>query len=145
MLGATERPVTLDKVRLQRQLHDLAMDLAAGRIGDDTYISHVRVLRKRIAAFDEPQSSHVPAKRAAAWLQALGESLTSADVPEAKADLVHAIYERVVVAGPTFIKAHLTPAAHAHGLAALLPEVVMASPAGLEPATGRLEGGCSVL
>jgi hypothetical protein len=82
-----------------------------------------------LAAFDEPQSGHVPAKRAAMWLQALGESLTSADVPEAKADLVHAIYERIVVAGPTFIKAHLTPAAHAQGLAALLPQVVMASPA----------------
>ena len=62
-----------------------------------------------------------------------------------KVDLIHAIYERIVVAGPVFVRAHLSPAAYAHELAALLPEVVMASPAGLEPATGRLEGGCSVL
>jgi hypothetical protein len=38
-------------------------------------------------------------------LEALGETLRSADVPEAKADLIHAIYERIVVAGPRFIKA----------------------------------------
>ena len=86
-----------------------------------------------MAAFDEPQAGHVLAKRAAAWLQDLGETLQTADVPEAKADLIHAIYERIVAAGPEFIKAYLTPAAHAHGLAALLPEVVMASPAEWRP------------
>ena len=144
MLGAAERPVTLDKVRLERQLRELALDLAEGRIGDDAYMAQVKELRKGLAAFDEPQAGHVPAKRAAAWLKALGETLQTADVPEAKSDLIHAIYERIVVAGPEFIKAYLTPAAYTHGLAALLPEVVMASPAGFEPATGRLEGGCSV-
>jgi hypothetical protein len=45
--------------------------------------------------------------RAAAWLQALGDTLRSAEVPEAKADLIHAIYERIVVAGPVFVRAHL--------------------------------------
>ena len=40
-------------------------------------------------------------------------------MPEAKADLLHAVYERIVVAGPTFVEAHLTPDAYAHGLAAL--------------------------
>jgi hypothetical protein len=102
------------------------------------------VIRSRLASFDAPQTGQDPAKRAAAWLAALGETLQSADVPEAKADLIHAIYERIVVAGPEFVQAHLTPAAYAHGLAALLPEVVMAPSAGFEPATGSLEGGCSV-
>ena len=145
MLGAAERPVTLDKVRLEREKRTLANDHVEGRVSDDAYMARVKELRRRLAAFDEPEAGHVPAKRAAAWLQAFGETLRSADVPEAKADLIHAIYERIVVAGPVFVRAHLTPAAYAHGLAALLPEVVMASPAGLEPATGRLEGGCSVL
>jgi hypothetical protein len=144
MLGAAERPVTLDKVRLERQLRELALDHAAGRIGDDAYMSKVKEARSRLAAYDQPEAGHVPSKRAAAWLAALGETLQSADVPEAKADLIHAIYERIVVVGPEFVRAYLTPAAYAHGLAALLPEVVMASPAGFEPATGRLEGGCSV-
>ncbi len=144
MLGAAERPVMLDKVRLERRKHELAIDHAEGRIGDDAYMSRIKDIRDRLTAFEEPQSGHVPANRATAWLQALGETLQSADAPEAKADLIHAIYERIVVAGPEFIKAYLMPAAYTHGLAALLPEVVVASPAGFEPATGRLEGGCSV-
>ena len=106
-------------------------------------MARVKELRSTLVAYDTPEAGHVPAMRAAAWLEELGETLGSADVPEAKSDLIHAIYERIVVAGPEFIEAHLTPAAYAHGLAGLLPEVVMAPPAGFEPATGRLEGGCS--
>ena len=70
--------------------------------------------------------------------------MQSAAVLHEKADLLHAIYERIVVAGPTFVSARLTPAAYTHGLALALPQVVMAPPAGFEPATFRLEGGCSV-
>ncbi len=33
---------------------------------------------------------------------------------------------------------------YAHHIALLLPEPEMAHPAGLEPATIRLEGGCSI-
>ena len=127
-------------------MRELAIDHVEGELGDDVYLARLRELRepphgvRRAAA---PATS--PPSAPSEWLRALGETLASADVPEAKADLIHAIYERIVVAGPTFVRAHLTPAAYAHGLAALLPEVVMASPAGLEPATGRLEGGCSVL
>lgn len=63
------------------------------------------------------------------WLRALSESLRHADVPEARAELVHAIYE-MVVAGRTIVGARLTPAAYAHRLAGARPEVVKASPAG---------------
>jgi hypothetical protein len=52
-------------------------------------------------------------------------------VPAEKADPLHAIYERVVVAGPEIIGVRLTHAAHAHGLALALPEeAVMARPTG---------------
>lgn len=34
-----------------------------------------------------------------------------AHVPEEKADLLHAIYERIVVAGPEIVRARLTSAA----------------------------------
>lgn len=144
MVSTDERPVTLDKVRVQRQLRELAADHAEGRIGDEAYMAQVKELRRRLATFKEPTSGQVPAQHATDWLRALGETLRATHVPEAKADLLHAIYERIVVAGPEFVTAYLTPAAYAHGLAALLPEVVMAPPAGFEPATGRLEGGCSV-
>ena len=142
-LGSAERPVTLDRVRLEKQMRELAIDHVEGKVGDDVYLERLDDLREKRAAFDEPSAGHVPAKRAVEWLRALGETWRSADVPEAKADLIHAIYERIVVVGREFVSARLTPAAYAHGLAVVLPEVVLASPAGFEPATGRLEGGCS--
>ena len=77
------------------------------------------------------------------WLRAIGQSLLRADVPAERAELVHSIYERIIVTGKTIANVRLTPAAYAHGLAGVLPTVVIASPAGFEPATGRLEGGCS--
>ena len=57
-------------------------------------------------------------------------------VPEAKADLLHAIHEEIVVTGRKIMSIRLTPSAYAHGLALALPEkVVMARPTGFEPAT----------
>ena len=51
-------------------------------------------------------------------------------------DLMHAIYDRITVAGPAIVGVRLTQAAYAHGLALALPEKVeMARPTGLEPAT----------
>ena len=51
-------------------------------------------------------------------------------------DLMHAIYERITVAGPVIVGVRLTQAAYAHGLALALPEkVAVARPTGLEPAT----------
>ena len=75
------------------------------------------------------------AQRAVEWLRALAESIQHADVPEEKADLMHAIYERITVAGPEIVGVRLTPAAYSHGLAIALPEAVMARPTGFEPAT----------
>ena len=45
---------------------------------------------------------------------------------------MHAIYERITVAGPRIVGIRLTSAAYAHGLALALPEkVAMARPTGL--------------
>jgi hypothetical protein len=75
------------------------------------------------------------AKRAVQWLRVLADTWVNADVPEAKADLLHAIYDRVVVKGRMIVAARLTPAAYANGLALALPQVVMARPEGFEPPT----------
>ncbi|MGA3058606.1 MAG: hypothetical protein ABSE70_11335, partial [Candidatus Limnocylindrales bacterium] len=73
----------------------------------------------------------VPADRAVEWLHALLETWQQADVPEARSELLHAIYERIVVAGREFVSARLTTTAYAHGLALALPEqVVRARPTG---------------
>ena len=66
----------------------------------------------------------VPGQRAVEWLRSLGESLNEADVPEEKADLLHAIDDRITVAGPEIVGVRLTQAAYAHGLTLALPEKV---------------------
>ena len=61
---------------------------------------------------------------------------TRPDVPKEKAELMHAIYERITIAGPEIVRVRLTAAADAHGLALALPaKVEMARPTGFEPAT----------
>ena len=42
----------------------------------------------------------------------LGESVQAADVSKEKADLMHAIYDRIIVAGPEIVGVRLTPAAY---------------------------------
>lgn len=72
---------------------------------------------------------------------ALWESRSEAQ----RAEMIRSVYARVDVEGRRFVAAHLTPDAAELGLTVALPEeFVMASPAGFEPATFRLEGGCSV-
>jgi len=73
-------------------------------------------------------------REAVEWLRVLGTTWRDADVPEAKAELLHAIYERITVAGPMITSARLTPSAYAHGLALVLPQVVMARPTGFNRA-----------
>ena len=45
------------------------------------------------------------------WLRALGECFRVADVPKEKEELMHAIYERITVAGPEIVGVRLTQAA----------------------------------
>ena len=81
-------------------------------------------------------SDGISGERAVAWLRTLSATWMEADVPEAKAELLHAIYERIVVTGRKIVSIRLTPSAYAHGLALALPDkVAMARPTGLEPAT----------
>ena len=71
-----------------------------------------------------------------AWLRGLSSTWRAAEVPAEKADLLHAIYDRITVAGPVIVGVRLTQAAYAHGLALALPEKVeLARPTGFEPAT----------
>ena len=89
-------------------------------------------MRGQRDAFGQRSAGGLAADRAVEWLRVLGQSLNEADVPEEKADLLHAIYDRIVVAGPSIKSVRLTPAAYAHGMALALPEkVAMARPTGV--------------
>ena len=61
----------------------------------------------------------------------LAESWHKADLVEEKSDVIHAIYERIVIEGPRFVGLRLTPAAYRHGMALALPEAVLARPTGV--------------
>ncbi|MDH4043843.1 MAG: hypothetical protein OEW06_05225 [Gemmatimonadota bacterium] len=53
---------------------------------------------------------------------------------------MHAIYERIVIAGPEIVGVRLTPSAYAHGFALALPEeVAMARPTGVGRALATYE------
>ena len=135
-LGSAPRPIAMDRARIERQMRDLALDHAAGRLEDDVYLARLRELRGAKDGLEHTSSEGITAERAIAWLRTLSAAWTGADVPEAKADLLHAIYERIVVSGRKIVSVRLTPAAYAHGLALALPDkVAMARPTGFEPAT----------
>jgi hypothetical protein len=71
-----------------------------------------------------------------AWLRAPSSTWSDADVREAKAEVLHAVYEQVVVTGRTNVSIRLTPSAYAPGLAVeSRDKVELARPAGFEPAT----------
>ena len=56
-----------------------------------------------------------------------------ADASKEKADLMHAICERITLAGPEIVGVRLTQAAYAHGFALALPDKIeLARPTGVE-------------
>ena len=116
-------------------MRDLALDHVAERIDDPGYLERLGQFRTDLATMDTTPRGELAAKRAVEWLRVLVDTWVNADVPEARADLLHAIYERITVVGRTIVAARLTPAAYANGLALALPQVVMARPEGFEPPT----------
>ena len=126
----------MDRARIDRRIRELALEHAAGDLADDAYLAQLKALREARDVLVEGSGVGVPAQRAIEWLQAIAESVQQADVPKERSDLMHAIYERIVIAGPEIVGVRLTAAAYAHGLALALPEkVAMARPTGFEPAT----------
>jgi hypothetical protein len=131
-LGSAPRPVKLDRARIDRQMRELALDHAAGRLPDAVYLERLRTLRESKDALEVSTGGSVTAEVALSWLRALSETWTEADVPEAKAEVLHAIYERITVTGRTIVSIRLTPSAYAHGLAVALPtKVALARPTGV--------------
>jgi hypothetical protein len=82
----------------------------------------------------------ITAERAVAWLRALSKTWRAADVPAEKGDLLHAVYDRITVAGRRIVSVRLTPSAYAHGLAVVLPtKVALARPTGVGRALATYE------
>ena len=132
-LGSSRQPVAIDRARIDRQIRELALEHAAGSLGDEAYLARLKVLRQQRDAVTERTAAGLPAERAVEWLRALAESLQVPEKSKEKADLMHDIYDRITVAGPEIVGVRLTPAAYAHGLALALPEKVeLARPTGVK-------------
>jgi DNA invertase Pin-like site-specific DNA recombinase len=139
-LGSAPRPVKLDRARIDPHMRELALDHAAGRLPDAVYLERLRALRESKESLEVSTGGSVTADVALAWLRALSETWTDADVPEAKAEVLHAIYERITVTGRTIVSIRLTPAAYAHGLAVAMPtKVALARPTGVGRALATYE------
>ena len=137
------RPVDVNRARLERMKRELALEHAAGRLDDKTYLAQIAVLRGEATRMDsgDRQSTGIAPDKVVAKLRAFPKTWKEA-TPAGRAELLHSIYERIVVRGPEFVSARLTPEAYSLGLALALPERVqpapewvLARPTGFEPAT----------
>jgi hypothetical protein len=52
-LGSTVRPIAIDRSRIERQMRELALDLVAGGISDETYLEHLKHLRASLGEVEE--------------------------------------------------------------------------------------------
>jgi hypothetical protein len=75
-------------------------------------------LRDQLDAIGTQQAHDLPGQRALEWLDALAETWQKTDLVEEKSDVIHAIYERIVIEGPRFVGLRLTPAAYRDGVGA---------------------------
>jgi hypothetical protein len=79
-LGPSHQPVEI--ARIERQIRELALEYAAGGLGDEAYLTRMKALREARDAVTERTAQGVPGQRAIDWLRTLGESLKAADVPQ---------------------------------------------------------------
>lgn len=102
-------PSDVSRARVERMKRDLALDHAAGQLDDATYLARMATLRTELATAEEREPTHAVASadKVIAKLRALPETWAMA-TPDGRAELLHAIYERIVVRGPEFISARLT-------------------------------------
>ena len=97
--------------RIERQIRELALEYAAGRIEDAVYLERLHELRHARENLERTNADGISPERAVAWLQALSATWRAAEVPAEKADLLHAIYDRIVVAGRSIVSVRFTPSA----------------------------------
>jgi hypothetical protein len=74
----------MDRARIDRRIRELALEHAAGGLGDDTYLARLKALRDARDAIAEGSETGVPAQRAIEWLRALAELIQQADAPKEK-------------------------------------------------------------
>ena len=140
VLLARQAPVVdLADRRIDRMKRDLALEHAAGHVGDASYLEQMARLRAESSTTSSAQPASVDPAEAVAFIEGIAATWGLA-TPEERARLVQATCERVTVKGPSVVRVKLTLMAERTGMPALLPENVptgwaVARPTGFEPAT----------
>ena len=140
-------PLDANRARMERMKRELALDHAAGKIADETYLARVAVIRQEMAALATGEPPAIaPPDKVIAKLRQLPETWAKA-TPAGRVELLNSIYERITVKGREFVSARLTSDAYALGLALALPEQVepaqewaLARPTGVRRASARAHG-----
>jgi hypothetical protein len=73
-LGSPDRPVGLDRARIERLMRDLALDHVAQRIDDSAYLERLGQFRVDLATVDATPRGDLAAKRAVQWLRVLADT-----------------------------------------------------------------------
>jgi DNA invertase Pin-like site-specific DNA recombinase len=128
--------ISLRRRQLETELEDLAHRHARRRLSTPEYVSeHQRIVAELDAAEPPAPPASVDPDANIAALRDLRAAWRDAD-EAARAKLLRAVYERVIVDDQGVREVLLTPEAYRHGLALAMPEVMsLARPAGIEPAT----------
>ena len=114
--GRARRPVEMDRARIDRQIRELALEHAAGGLGRRGLPrpARRRSARQRDAIVERTGAGRTRRSARSSGCAPSPSRSSPADVPKEKADLMHAIYERITVAGPEIVGCP----AHAGGLRA---------------------------
>lgn len=129
-LRQPDPPVTpIDRGHLERRRRQLALDMAAGRIEERTFLTTMRRLKEQEAAADVEQATRPPvdAARALDYVRNFAAAWAKAK-PPTRATMMQAVYESVTVRGEEFVSVRLTDEAYAHGFAVALPQEVRIAP-----------------
>ena len=59
-LGTTRQPVAIDRARIDRQMRELALEHAAGSLGDEAYLTRLKALRQQRDAVVERTAAAYP-------------------------------------------------------------------------------------
>ncbi len=103
VLSAGDRPLTMDRARLDRQMRELALEHVAARLDDAEHLARMARLRGDLEIVGAQPGRDLPSRRATEWLDALAEIWQKTELVEEKSDVIHAIYERIVIEGPRFV------------------------------------------
>ena len=120
--------VTIDDAGLLALLGDLKRDEPKAGLTDPDEVPEPPEkpygLRDAKENLERTSTDGISPDRAVAWLQELSATWRAAEVPAERADVLHAIYDRITIAGRKIVSVRLTPSAYAHGFALALPEKV---------------------